>query len=290
MISREAENDRIFWACRGGGGGNFGISTSFSIQTSPVPPLITVFDMTWETGEPGVAIALMEALAKTPDTFGSRVSIASVNPTREGPYKGIKISLLGQYKGTAQEFLSFLDGVPKPTRAKVEERSYWKGQDFLSEPASPTYYQERSAFVNTEVPLGPLAVGYKHFLDIWPRVGGNCDLRFFQTGKAVNAMAPTKTAFVHRSSEWLMVIGLYWTEDDNRDPARMDFAHRWQDQFYHETLAFTDGGAYQNFPDPSLTDWRTAYYRENFDDLLKIKTALDPDKVFNFGQAISRRV
>ncbi|HEX3675605.1 MAG TPA: FAD-binding oxidoreductase [Rhizomicrobium sp.] len=281
------QNVLPFWACRGGGGGNFGISTSFSIKTAPAPDMVTVFEMIWETADHNVALALMEALAAGPDTLGSRVSIVSVNPKRDSPYKGIKIDLLGQLKGSKAELAALLKQVPPPTESTVEELPYWKGQDFLAEPAAPTYYQERSAFVKTPVPTGPLLTGFKEFLNRWPGVAGNCDLRFFQTGKAVNALKPEDTAFVHRSSEWLMVVGLYWTAWDNFNPAIMERAHRWQDDFYRAVLPFSQGGAYQNFPDPSLADWREAYYGGNLDALVAVKNTLDPAKVFNFPQAIS---
>ncbi|HEY2071826.1 MAG TPA: FAD-binding oxidoreductase [Rhizomicrobium sp.] len=288
LAMSESQNPNQFWACRGGGGGNFGISTSFSVQTVQAPKTVTVFNMTWQSGDPEIALKLMTALSKTPNTFGSRASIASVNPERTGPYKGIQINLLGQLKGTKDELMSYFKDVPDPTLPpEIEELTYWKGQDFLAEPAAPTYYQERSAFVNTAVPEKIIRIGYEHFLNQWPGVGGNCDLRFFQTGKATNDMAPDKTAFVHRSSEWLMVVGLYWTMIDNFNRFRLIKAHAWQDNFYHAVLPYTDGGAYQNFPDPSLVDWRHAYYGQNLDALVRIKKDLDPTKVFNFPQAIS---
>jgi hypothetical protein len=44
--------------------------------------------------------------------------------------------------------------------------------------------------------------------------------------------------------------------------------------------------AYQNFADPSLKDWRAAYYGDNLGRLQRIKAAVDPDRVFDFPQAL----
>lgn len=281
-----AENPAEFWACRGGGGGNFGISTEFSVRTEAVPDRLTVFSMQWNSPNAQTAAALMQALSNGPDRLGTRVSIRAVNPKRAGAHKGVLIDLLGQLKGTKAEFLDIIKKVPRATVSDIRETTYWAGQKFLTELPAPTYYQERSAFVDQAVPVKILQTGFKDFLHRWPGVSGTCDLRFFQTGQAVNALKPGETAFAHRSSEWLMVIGLYWDEADNARPAVMSRAHGWQNDFYRAVRPYSDGGAYQNFPDPSLADWRQAYYAGNYDRLVKVKHRLDPYKVFDFPQAI----
>ena len=281
-----SQNPEEFWACRGGGGGNFGISTAFSVRTEPVPDRITVFSMQWQTADMEVAAALMHALSRGPDRLGTRVSIRAVNPKRAGAYKGILIDLLGQLKGPKSEFLDLIKKVPPADVEDIREMSYWAGQKFLTELPAPTYYQERSAFVDQAVPLRTLRIGFQQFLNRWPGVSGTCDLRFFQTGQAVNAKKPGDTAFAHRTSAWLMVIGLYWDEADNARRGVMDIAHGWQNDFYRAVRPYSDGGAYQNFVDPSLADWRQAYYAGNYDRLVKVKHRLDPYKVFDFPQAI----
>ncbi len=102
----------------------------------------------------------------------------------------------------------------------------------------------------------------------------------------MNNVAPTDTAFIHRGNEWLMVVGLYWNAEDNMNYARMTRNHAWQNDFYAAMLPFCGGGAYQNFPDPSLMDWKRSYYGQNFERLARVKTAVDPTRVFNFAQAI----
>ncbi len=74
--------------------------------------------------------------------------------------------------------------------------------------------------------------------------------------------------------------------EDNRDLVHMARNHAWQNAFYRAMLPHAGGGAYQNFADPSLTDWRSSYYGANYERLAGIKREVDPDHVFNFPQAV----
>ncbi|HEY5425834.1 MAG TPA: BBE domain-containing protein, partial [Candidatus Tumulicola sp.] len=60
----------------------------------------------------------------------------------------------------------------------------------------------------------------------------------------------------------------------------------WQGAFYDAIVPFATGGAYQNFIDPSLRDWRSAYYGANLARLETIKRRVDPTHAFKFPEAI----
>ena len=276
----QADKD-LFWACCGGGGGNFGINTSFTMKTIAADR-VTVFQLVWQGASVALGEALMQSLHAAPDTLGSRVSFRA-NQGR------VDIDLLGQLRGSRAEVLEILAPalrLARPYEMKIEaDVDYWDGQDFLHEDPLPTYYQERSAYIPDQFPAQFLAQGFEH-LRRAPSTGGTRDLRFFQTGGKINTVADDATAFVHRSNHWLMVVGLYWDAATNANEPLLRSAHDWQNQFYQAMLPATDRMAYQNFPDPSLTDWRAAYYGKNFKKLHDIKTAVDPAQVFNFAQAI----
>ncbi|HTQ13923.1 MAG TPA: FAD-binding oxidoreductase [Rhizomicrobium sp.] len=291
---KRGDNDpfrrELFWACQGGGGGNFGISTSFSMKTIPVAPGdITVFKIQWTSRPEEVAAALMRTLEGAPSKLGSRVSLGAVTPEQLRAGKDVTVNLLGQYKGPEAEFLDIMKpvyAVAAPDNAAIEEMPYWEAQEtFLAEPPDPTFYQERSAFMVDRISDAAIKAGFRHLRE-WPGTTGYCDLRFFQTGDAVNNVGPTDTAFVHRGNQWLMVVGLYWGCADDFNKRKMAANHAWQNDFYRAMLPYCGGGAYQNFPDPSLLDWRRSYYGENLKRLVDIKTAVDPTRVFNFPQAI----
>ena len=274
-------NADLFWACRGGGGGNFGISTSFSLQTFPAEN-VTVFHIIWEKASRDLSLALLEALGAGPDTLGSRVSLQADNKG------GVTIDLIGQLKGSEQELSAILQRAytqASPSTARIHTMEYWDGQEFLAEGDDPSYYQERSGYMHAQRLATDLLDKGFAWLQKAPLLSGVRDLRFFQTGGAIKRMRRDETAYVHRDYDWLVVVGLYWGEQDNRDADLVRKAHDWQDGFYADVSVQLDG-AYQNFPDPSLTDWRKAYYRENQARLEHIKARVDPRRVFRFAQGI----
>ncbi|HMH50569.1 MAG TPA: FAD-binding protein [Candidatus Acidoferrum sp.] len=92
----------LFWACRGGAGGNFGINTSFTVQTFDVPAPFTVFSLSWTEKPREVYGELMRTLTGGPSGLGTRLQITAGQPP--------SVQLLGQFTGTPGQVRSLLDG------------------------------------------------------------------------------------------------------------------------------------------------------------------------------------
>jgi FAD/FMN-containing dehydrogenase len=104
----EATKD-IFWACQGGGGGNFGISASFAMKTVPVPAAaITVFKIVWSKNTQAVTAELVKALEAAPNRLGSRISLSAVTQEQQIHGRNVVVNLLGQFKGPKDELMSIL--------------------------------------------------------------------------------------------------------------------------------------------------------------------------------------
>jgi hypothetical protein len=95
-------------------------------------------------------------------------------------------------------------------------------------------------------------------------------------GGAVNRVAPSATAFVHRQQ--LFCIQYYG------DGASAS----WIDQAWSKMRPYVSGQAYQNYIDRSLKGWQQAYYGQNLQRLEKTRKRIDPHHYFNFPQAIGR--
>jgi FAD/FMN-containing dehydrogenase len=61
----------------------------------------------------------------------------------------------------------------------------------------------------------------------------------------------------------------------------------WLTSYHNSMRPYASGQAYQNYIDPTLTNWRQAYYGGNYPRLSEIKQKYDPHQVFNFPQAIT---
>jgi len=285
VVASRSENAELFWACRGGGGGNFGINTGFLLQAYQVAP-VTIFKLQWAFDGPdplAVANAVLASFTDAPNGLGSRMSVQARQPG--GPAQQIAIDLIGQFSGKPAELHALLAPVfalgPRVAQ-QIETLPYWAAQDALKEHDPPFRFHERSAFLARRLDEAALRTAHG-FLSQWPGTAGHADLRFFQTGGVMNT-PPEDTAFVHRGSKWLMDVGSSWGADDTAQRVAENVA--WQNDFYAAMLRHGTGGAYQNFIDPAEDNWAEAYYGKALPRLRAVKRKVDPGNIFNFAQSI----
>lgn len=100
-------------------------------------------------------------------------------------------------------------------------------------------------------------------------------------GGAINRVDPTATAFVHRRSRMLAQYIVSWRAGTSGSMAR-----GWLDSTHAAMRPYASGAAYQNYTDPTLTDWRKAYYGDAAARLTTVKKQYDPNRFFTFPQAL----
>ncbi len=275
-------NPDLFWACRGGGGGNFGINTSFTFQASPVADAST-FLLLWEGAHAHKVFAvLQEVMRQAPDELSIRLGINAA----EG--SGVTVSAIGLHLGPARELRELLDPVlslARPFREDIADRGFREAMDYLLHETSGGAFAVKTGFA-TE-PLPPEAVAAA--LDLLERRPGSANpdgggLALFGWGGAINRVDPAATAFVHRNANYLVSLDTSWGEQDS--PATVEANLRWLAELRRTVAPYLDEGSYLNFTDPDLTDWRAAYYGANYPRLLAVKQRVDPDRLFAFAQGI----
>ncbi|HTA37658.1 MAG TPA: BBE domain-containing protein, partial [Candidatus Acidoferrales bacterium] len=254
-------------------------------QTFPVNRL-TAYDLRWSRDQESVLQALTNALEGAPAALGCKVAAGITSPAHGGSGQ-IEVQLLGQFYGSVADLLEILQpvyAIARPSRVVfLENLPYWDAQDKLSEAGLPEYFQERSRFFNDSVGSDAIDAVFT-WLRRWPGTAAATSFKLFETGERVNAVAPSATAFVHRRSKWLASIGLVWEASTPADAVRRNLD--WQANFYDAIVPLARGGAYQNFIDPSLRDWKNAYYGANLQRLEAIKKRVDPTNVFAFPEAV----
>lgn len=284
LTCSDTENTDLFWACRGAGGGNFGVHTQFVFAPFTAPN-ITVFNITWNAKHEEVFAALLQMTMAAPNTLGIKVSVIA---TPSGASQTMVVNILGQLAGTEAELGALLQpviNIAVPLSSNVVSMSYWDGQEFLSEEGDPEYSHERSRFATSALSSTAIAAIFRN-MRAWPgtRVAGTW--KYFLMGGVIDDVAPTDTAFVHRGSCMITSIDLEWLPAD--EGAVLSANYAWLDAFHEEMAAFTSAHCYQNFIDRRQTNYLDAYYGANLDKLKRVKQQVDPTNMFTYPQAIPR--
>ena len=287
----------LFWACRGGGGGNFGIATSFKFNTHPLKPITTLM-LEWDWAYAAKVIQSWQAWwPGVPDALWSYCRMAS-NLKGQAP----QIFVLIVFIGSEAELMPRLPGLIDPTGAepkrKLETQDGLHTMLALAGCPGKTVpqchvaltsqegtlrrgtYTAKSAFYNK--PLSDDAIGrFLRHIEIAQGAALQGGVMFDGIGGAVSRVKPSDTAFVHRDALFSAQFLTSWPE--GTDEARN---LGWIRDFHADLRKDSSGGCYVNYIDPDLKDWQRAYYGPNLERLLRIKKAYDPDGLFQFPQGL----
>ncbi|QKV72700.1 FAD-binding oxidoreductase [Amycolatopsis sp. Hca4] len=272
----------LFWACRGGGGGNFGVNVSFTFQARPVADCAT-YVLLWDGADAAkVFSVLQDTVRLAPDEFAARIGVSKAGGDTV-------VSAVGQHLGSAAELRDILDpvlSVAPPVRTVIADRTFWQAKDDLRHETAEGAFASRTNIATGPLPDEAIATMLS-FVERRP-ASGNPDgggAALFSWGGAINRVGATDTAFVHRDAMFLLAMDTSWAADDG--PAVVEANLRWLTELGEAMAPYVSGHAFQNFTDPDLADWRTAYYGVNYPRLQRIKRQVDPDGLFTFAQSIA---
>ncbi|MGW7265765.1 FAD-binding oxidoreductase [Streptomyces sp. NPDC054842] len=295
-----SEHKDLFWALRGAGNGNFGVVTELRFRTRPAPQCVTAY-MSWPWSRAAAVVkAWQEWGPGQPDEIWSSCHLAAAPGGT--PTVSVSAFSLGTYGELQNAVDRLADRIGAPARSvSLKRRSYeesmevYAGCSAFAEDAqchlpgstpgrSPRgalgreTYAARSDFFDRSIP----AAGVQTLLTQVAGVrGGSGSIALTALGGAVNRVSPTATAFVHRRSRMLAQYIASWRAGTSGTSAQ-----GWLDTAHHAMARHASGAAYQNYTDPTLTDWRTAYYGDAAPRLTALKKQYDPDRFFTFPQAL----
>ncbi|OWA06233.1 hypothetical protein B9W62_20630 [Streptomyces sp. CS113] len=301
-ITADATGDHkdLFWALRGAGNGNFGIVTEFHFRTHPAPRAVSAY-LTWPWRKAAAVVrAWQEWGPGQPDEIWSSLHLAAA--PGHTPTLSVSAFSLGTYGELQNAVDRLADRIgASASHVSLKRRTYEESMEMYAGCSSfstdarchlpgsaPGHspegslgretYAARSDFFDRPIP----PAGVKALLAQLPQVrGGAGSIAFTALGGAVNRVAPTATAFVHRRSRMLAQYLVSWRPGTSgRAP------QSWLDSAYGAMRPYVSGAAYQNYTDPALKDWRKAYYGDAAPRLARLKHQYDPDRVFTCPQAL----
>jgi FAD/FMN-containing dehydrogenase len=293
QVDQNSEED-LYWACRGGGGGNFGIVTSLTLQAHRARGAAWFF-MSWPWAAAGQVLAAWQAFA--PNAPPALTSILSLATT--GGAGAPRVTAIGQFFGSEAALRRVIRPLTRIGGAKLSAGSSsmmalalrWAGcvdESFRAchtRGTSPGGRLPReSFFAKSDDFSRPLPPRGRQVMIDWierrqrtPSLGSGA-LLFDAYGGAYNRPAADATAFVHRD----MLFSLQYFAAGGPAPA----TRAWINGVWRAVRPFASGQAYQNYIDPQLTSWQRAYYASNLARLRQVKQTYDPDFKFRFKQAI----
>jgi FAD/FMN-containing dehydrogenase len=299
------QNSDLFWACRGGGGGNFGVVTSFTFGTHPVGNIVLFF-LSWPWSQAARVISAWQNWAPhAPDALWSNLHLSAA-PGGSVPSIQVGGTYLGSISGAAAQLEKLYAAAGShPSSPFMETTSWLHAMLVEAGCASLTVNQchlptqnpagrlaRASEYAKSDIFTKPLSsrgiaallAGVTKFQRAGGASGASGGIAFDALGGAVNRVAPGATAFVHRN-------GLFQAQYTTTWPAGAPAAavarqHAWQQSFWQSMRPYASGQAYQNYIDPALANWRQAYYGANLTRLTQVKAKYDPHRVFTFPQAV----
>lgn len=279
-------HEDLFWACRGGGGGNFGVVTSFEFKTHAARRGAW-FSISWPWEQADAALAAWQRFA--PHTANALTSVLDL-----GSHGGAaSISARGQYLGRESQLRTLLRPLTEVAGAALatgSEGSFalvkrWAGCSDRGRGACDTMGAARptprfaagSAYVERALN----AQGRAAILSAVERPHPGAGMLILDAyGGAINDIAPDATAFVHRSPLFSVQIITYF------GAAGIDAGMSWKRGVQRRLRPHVSGAAYQNYIDRDLRGWQQAYYGRNLPRLREIRARVDPENLLRFPQSI----
>ncbi|MBD0413645.1 FAD-binding oxidoreductase [Oryzicola mucosus] len=288
ITASENEASDLFWAARGGGGGNFGVHTAFTFKLRPVHDLVT-FNIFWPGGK---GVEMMSMLQDIQLANATTISMRSkMTPATNMAFPGIETlgaQTLGIYWGKESELHEILQpafALLKPHSSEINTMQYWSARDYLVTDDPIGFYEIRANYISDRLNEDGLETMLR-WMSKWP--GGSVRQVnmgvFFASGGAVKNKRPDETAYVHRDCNFLFEMETAWGPLDS--PETVDRQRGWLKDYVADMQRFLLPSAYVNFPNRDQPNWQQAYYGQNFARLQKIKKRYDPDNIFRFHQSI----
>jgi hypothetical protein len=282
----QTENPDLFWALRGGGG-NFGVVTSFKFQAHPVKNVFAgpIF---WDAAQHGAAVmrAYRDFLPKAPEALGSFVglkTVPSMDPFPREHWGKRACAVISCFNGPEDEgrdvmaqltknlpepFFNWMSTMPFPSIQALFDpffpkgmQWYWKG-DFVNELTD--------AAIDAHIAHAAKAPSELSLMHLYPIDG------------AVHRVSKEETPWAARTARWSMVIAAI-----DANPQKAGPLTRWGREYWDAVHKFNQGGGYVNFMMDDEGDARLkASYGDNYARLAAVKGKFDPSNLFHVNQNI----
>jgi FAD/FMN-containing dehydrogenase len=280
VVSSSSEPD-LFWAIRGGGG-NFGVVTSFEFRLHPVGPLVHSGLVVYPGARAREVLRAWRDFAESaPDELSVWTLVRKAPPLTFLPPEvhGTDVVVLAVvHAGSLEDgarvtapltkfgapIASML--MPQPYDAFQRSfdpllapgaRNYWKSSDFdeVTDDALEVFVEAAGALPGPE-----------------------CEVFVAHLGGAMNRVAREATAYAGRDARFVMNVHGRW-----RDPSDDERVRSWARTIFERAAPFATGGGYVNFLTADESARVASAYGPNYERLRELKKRFDPENLFRMN-------
>jgi FAD/FMN-containing dehydrogenase len=285
VVASEQENPDLFWGLRGGGG-NFGIVTSFEFALEPVGPTIYGGAAFFPGSRAEEILKFLRDWAAdgVPEGLSPIVNLTTAPPAPFVPeemHGHPAVGIVGCWAGPVDEGEAAFAPVRElgPVLDQVGPMPYVAMQQLIDplwgkgarNHMKAGYLDELS-----DAAIDRLVEGYVR------KPAPQCEMHVHLMGGAVSRVPADASAFPHRDAPYVLNLISRW-----EDPAQDEECLAWGRDTYASVEEHTTGGAYINFlDDEGAGRVRAAYGESTFARLQAIKAQYDPDNAFHRNQNI----
>ena len=290
VTASEDENADLFWGVRGGGG-NFGIVTSFEYRLHPVGPMVVagvVFHPLEKAKE--VLRFYRDYVASAPDELAALPFIRLAPPVpflpkdvHGAPVIGIAVLYAGSI-ADGERVVRPLREFGSPLVDLIGPKPFTAHQAMFDSGATPG----EQYYVKSEYLPGFTDDAIDTIVKYGASITSPMSLAvFFHLGGAVSRVGGHETAFSHRDAAFSLIIQSHWL-----DAAESDKHIGWTRDFWKAMQQFSGGGVYVNFvsEDEGEDRVRAAYDAAKYERLVALKNKYDPTNLFRRNQNIKPTV
>jgi FAD/FMN-containing dehydrogenase len=278
------ENPDLYWAIRGGGG-NFGVVTSFVFRLHDVDTVFAGPTFWPVEASAEVLSAYRDFLPQAPRELNGFFLFQIVPPAPPFPEElhmrkacGVVWCYVGSEEDGRRAMAPMLDQLPEPLMHGVQEMPHPALQgafDGLYPKGDQWYW--RADFIK-EVPDEAVAI-HARYGEAIPTVQST--MHMYAVDGAAHDLGPNDTAWSYRDAVWHTVFA-----GVDHDPANVRSIRDWSVDYQEALHPYSAGGGYVNMMMDEGQERVRASYRDNYDRLARIKASYDPGNLFRVNQNI----
>jgi FAD/FMN-containing dehydrogenase len=286
VTASETSHSDLFWALRGGGG-NFGVVTSFTFRCHDIGAAGTIIGgpVLYDIADTAAVMRWYRELVPTlPEELSGWIALLTIPPAPPFPEElwGRKAcGIVWCYTGPhdqADQVLEPVRSYGSPLVVGLQPMPFTVLQSAFDAlyPAGLQWYWRADFFREISDQAIDVHVKYGQQLPT-----GHSTMHMYPIDGAASRVPQDATAFAYRDGGWAgVIVGV------DPDPANADRISDWARDYWRELHPTSAGGGYVNFLMDEGGDRVRAAYRGNYERLAQVKRRYDPGNLFHLNQNI----